>query len=569
MATEIGTGTSYPVTLPSGTDAADIQAALKYLVYGVSSTPLSNSDITSNSVFGKMSLLAPKSAPAFTGNGSISGNFSIGGNLTVSGSINTLLGSSSVFEDKQIILNGNTASTDAAANEGGLVVWGATAKYFAFQNGTGWSSTENLNLSSGKTFKINGTDVLSSSAVLGIAADNIATKSGNNTFSGSTTFSGSVTYNGGTQNINGLTIDSSGKISKALVNNEWAGPIVVSAPGSPVQYSVSGTSHVAYEYSTFVPVYFDPDAGQYYGFSLWREIISMSMNPGSLVAGDTVYANSLSSYSGAAFTILQVNAGTSIIAKTTSTIYQVYSYQSNQQEPVSSYAGPGGTILDYYEGGGLQSWMVGNSSIADIDRNGNFTNSGYAAVGSYVTASSFKDTGYQYHTNPSIPRFSVGLASGSATIFSANTGLTTPWQNATAGNSVTPTTTGKWFATGFSSSTNTSGNMTYALDNGIGLVTVSRSGLYAINASLTPNVSAAGNLIGIFIVESNGTKNEPFLTSNMATAGNTANISALISLTAGQKIGLAVYAPTASTAVSLKNDATFYKTVSFSGYLVG
>jgi len=54
MSTEIATGTNFPVKIPDYTDTADIQVALKELVYGVSSTPANNAGILRNSVFGKM-----------------------------------------------------------------------------------------------------------------------------------------------------------------------------------------------------------------------------------------------------------------------------------------------------------------------------------------------------------------------------------------------------------------------------------------------------------------------------------------------------------------------------------
>ena len=167
MATEIGTGTSYPITVPVGSDNADIQTALRYITYGIGGTPTSDSQIIGNSIFGKIKLLAPKASPVFTGNGSIGGNFTIGGNLVVSGTIDNDQGTNATFNDKTLTIgNGNT--TDADADENGFVVKGATDKKIVFQNGTGWESTENLNLATDtKVFKIAGTTVLSKDQVFG------------------------------------------------------------------------------------------------------------------------------------------------------------------------------------------------------------------------------------------------------------------------------------------------------------------------------------------------------------------------------------------------------------------
>jgi hypothetical protein len=68
MATEIATGTSFPVTIPDTTDSADIRVALRQVLYGTTtSDPANDAAITQNSIMGHMYDKAPSASPTFTG----------------------------------------------------------------------------------------------------------------------------------------------------------------------------------------------------------------------------------------------------------------------------------------------------------------------------------------------------------------------------------------------------------------------------------------------------------------------------------------------------------------------
>jgi hypothetical protein len=74
MPTNIGTSTSYIATVPSLSESADIQVALRLLGYGSSSEPANDAAIATNSVFGKIRDLtttvtgkANTADPTFTG----------------------------------------------------------------------------------------------------------------------------------------------------------------------------------------------------------------------------------------------------------------------------------------------------------------------------------------------------------------------------------------------------------------------------------------------------------------------------------------------------------------------
>jgi hypothetical protein len=99
----------------------------------------------------------------------IGGSLLIEGNLTVTGNTTTVNTEVLTIEDKNIVLasqGDSTAGTDANADGGGIILRGTTDHEFLW-NGpqTSWDSTEHINLSAGKEFKINGITVLSGSSL--------------------------------------------------------------------------------------------------------------------------------------------------------------------------------------------------------------------------------------------------------------------------------------------------------------------------------------------------------------------------------------------------------------------
>ncbi len=100
----------------------------------------------------------------------ISGNLVVDGNLIVNGTTITINTESIVVEDKNIEL-GSGITTDVSADGGGITLKGATDKTFNWVESTAsWTSSENINLASGKVFKINGAEVLSANQYIGSAA---------------------------------------------------------------------------------------------------------------------------------------------------------------------------------------------------------------------------------------------------------------------------------------------------------------------------------------------------------------------------------------------------------------
>jgi hypothetical protein len=93
-------------------------------------------------------------------------NLVVSGNLTVNGTTTTVNSTTVTVDDKNIELGTVDTPTDVTADTGGITLRGATDKTFNWLSSTAsWTSSENLDLVSGKIYKINGTNVLTSTAL--------------------------------------------------------------------------------------------------------------------------------------------------------------------------------------------------------------------------------------------------------------------------------------------------------------------------------------------------------------------------------------------------------------------
>ena len=95
----------------------------------------------------------------------------LSGDLTVNGTTTTINSTEITVDDKNLTLGAVTSPTDAGADGGGLTLKGDTDKTFNWVDATdSWTSSEHLDLASGKVLKINGTEVLSATEYTGNAA---------------------------------------------------------------------------------------------------------------------------------------------------------------------------------------------------------------------------------------------------------------------------------------------------------------------------------------------------------------------------------------------------------------
>jgi hypothetical protein len=90
----------------------------------------------------------------------------LSGDLTVNGTTTTINSTEITIDDKNLTLGSVATPTDAGADGGGITLKGATDKTLNWIDATdSWTSSEHVNLASGKELKINGTSVLSSSTL--------------------------------------------------------------------------------------------------------------------------------------------------------------------------------------------------------------------------------------------------------------------------------------------------------------------------------------------------------------------------------------------------------------------
>jgi hypothetical protein len=104
-----------------------------------------------------LGLKAPLAAPALTGDATAV-NLTISGNLTVNGTTTNINSTNLVVEDKNVILGDVTTPTDTTADGGGITLKGATDKTLNWVDATdAWTSSEHINIASGKSYYANGT----------------------------------------------------------------------------------------------------------------------------------------------------------------------------------------------------------------------------------------------------------------------------------------------------------------------------------------------------------------------------------------------------------------------------
>ena len=94
------------------------------------------------------------------------GNVTVGGDLVVNGTTTTVNSTVVTVDDKNIELGSVASPSDTTADGGGITLKGATDKTFNWVNSTdSWTSSEHIDLASGKEFKVAGTSVLSGSTL--------------------------------------------------------------------------------------------------------------------------------------------------------------------------------------------------------------------------------------------------------------------------------------------------------------------------------------------------------------------------------------------------------------------
>ena len=165
-----GGGSSGDITLSIDTAVtADLTTAQTLTNKTLTSPSVGTSLVTASTSFNLLNTTATTinfggaasviSIGAVTGTTTINDDLVVTGDLTVNGTTTTINSQTLSIEDKNIIL-ADANTSDSGADGGGITLNGATAKTFLWVDATdAWTSSEHMNLVTGKSYKINNTAI--------------------------------------------------------------------------------------------------------------------------------------------------------------------------------------------------------------------------------------------------------------------------------------------------------------------------------------------------------------------------------------------------------------------------
>jgi len=175
-----GGGAGAPSSLQNAELAFNEQTNILYYGTGTGGAGGSATSIIAIGGSGAFALSSALASYAALAGAAFTGDVTIGGNLTVNGTTEIVNSTTVQVGDKNMELGVVASPTDVTANGGGITLKGATDKTLNWVSSTtSWTSSENFDLASGKTYKINGTNVLSAtalgSAVVGSSLTSVGT----------------------------------------------------------------------------------------------------------------------------------------------------------------------------------------------------------------------------------------------------------------------------------------------------------------------------------------------------------------------------------------------------------
>ena len=153
------------ITLPNATGTVALTANKLSAFAATSSSELAGviSDETGTGalVFANTPTLVTPNIGAATGTSLV-----LSGDLTVNGTTTTVNSTTVTVDDKNLELGSVASPTDAGADGGGITLKGTTDKTITWVDATdAWTFSEDVNLVTGKAYKINGTSVLNATTL--------------------------------------------------------------------------------------------------------------------------------------------------------------------------------------------------------------------------------------------------------------------------------------------------------------------------------------------------------------------------------------------------------------------
>jgi hypothetical protein len=136
-------------------------AALRTVTAGTGVTVTNGDGVAGNPIISIGQAVATTDSPTFN-------NLTVSGNLTINGTTTTINSTTITVDDINIELGSIASPTDTTANGGGITLRGTTNKTINWLNSSqSWTSSENIDLASTKSYRINNVVVLSATQVLG------------------------------------------------------------------------------------------------------------------------------------------------------------------------------------------------------------------------------------------------------------------------------------------------------------------------------------------------------------------------------------------------------------------
>lgn len=254
------------ITFPDETGTVQLR------VTDVSDTEIGYLNGVTSAIQTQMDTKAPLAAPALTGDATAV-NLTISGNLTVNGTTTNINSTNLVVEDKNVVLGDTETPTDTTADGGGITLKGATDKTFNWVDATdAWTSSEHLNLASGKSLYLNGTLLKDASETLTNKTISLASNTVTSTLAQLNTAisDADVASLAGTETLTNKTLTA--PIFTNSINTQTgttyttvlsdAAALITLNNGSAITLSIPTNASVAYAVGTQINVAWITGAGQ-------------------------------------------------------------------------------------------------------------------------------------------------------------------------------------------------------------------------------------------------------------------------------------------------------------------